>query len=401
MGKNVRSLNELVLPAKDYVLVLPGWYPTWLDPMPGDFNQRHVKAAGLYKPQVVLYVGKDQSNSISNIQVRYNQVTEQVLEIIVLYPAEKVKAWDVVQSNIQFVKLLYKYAQLIEQRFGKPQLLHAYIVLRGGLAAYLLQKKWHVPYVLTENWTIYYPEDPGYYKKRNILFRTVVRRVFKNASRFLPVTKDLQLHAEKLFGSIPSTVIPNVVQTDRFNYTHEPPQSYFRFVHISTMEYQKNAEGLLRAFAKFSRQMPGAQLWMVGPYPEQVKAYATTLSLDDLVHFTGPVNYHAVADILHQSHALVLFSRYENLPCVILESHCCGLPVISTAVGGIAEVIDDSNGLLIESENETELLSAMEQMIRTFKNYQPKKIAETAIDRFSYAAVGSSINRVYDEIVGN
>jgi len=401
MGKVVHSLKELTLPAGNYVLVVPGWYPTWLDAMPGDFNQRHVKAAGLYTPQVVLYVAKDPTATLHHVTVQYHQLNENVAEIIVIYPQEKVKAWDVINSNVQFTKLLYKHAELIRLQFGKPGLLHAYIVLRGGLGAYLLSKKWKLPFVLTENWTIYYPEDPGFFKKRNLVFRKVVRTVFRHVERFLPVTENLQQQAEALLGNIPSTVIPNVVETEQFNDIGVTKAELFRFVHVSTMNYQKNPEGLLRAFAKFHQQHPLAKLWMVGPYPQHVKAYADELKLTNVVHFTGIVSYLEVAAIIKQSHSLVLFSRYENLPCVILEAHCCGLPVISSRVGGIAEVVDDSNGFLVNSGDEQQLQHALSKIYNEYHRYDNKKIAETAMNRFSYEAVGKMIQQVYDELLNS
>ena len=400
MGQIVSSITDLQLPKGAYVLVLPGWYPTWINPMPGDFNQRHVKAAGLYKPQVVLYIGKDTTNTLTTVQVQFHQLNENVAEILVLYPLEKLKAWDVIQSNVTYIKLLYKFAEQIKGRWGMPLLLHSYIVLRGGLSGWLLGKHWKLPYILSENWTIYYPADPGYLLKRNIVFRYLVKRIFKSVNRFLPVTKNLDMQVQQLVGNVKSTIVPNVVETGNFFYTEEKKNADpFQFIHISTMVYQKNPEGLLRAFHAFNLQMPGNKLLMAGPYPDAVFKYAKSLGLNDsTIAFTGTVTYIEVAKLLQLSSALVLFSRYENLPCVILESLCCGVPVISTSVGGVDEVVNVSNGILVESENEEMLTKAFLKMRNDYALFDRKKIAETSVECFSYAAVGSQINRVYDEV---
>ena len=74
---------------------------------------------------------------------------------------------------------------------------------------------------------------------------------------------------------------------------------------------------------------------------------------------------------------LCLSSVNEGLPNVILEAMACGLPVLSTRVGGIAEVVDESRGLLTEEGNLASYAKAMQQMLA-----QPR-------DRSSIASYGS------------
>ena len=82
------------------------------------------------------------------------------------------------------------------------------------------------------------------------------------------------------------------------------------------------------------------------------------------------------------------------MPCVILESLCCGTPVISTTVGGIAEVINDSNGFLI-NDNIVELATAMESMITNYAKYNRKQIAQNAQTKFSYNVIGKTYYDLY------
>ena len=394
------QIKDVQMPSGDYVLVVPGWYPTWQDQFSGDFNQRQVKAAGLYMSQVVLYIVKDQTEKLRTIKTRYHQLTENIIEITVMYPAKKNKWMDAVYSNLMFVRLLYTYTDIIQRRWGKPVLIHSYIVIRGGLGGMLLSKKWKIPFILSENWTIYYPKDPGYLLKRNWLFRWTVKMVFKNVTCFLPVTHNLKQQIYKLLKPVTSVVVPNVADTDIFYYKENYSKEIsFRFVHVSTMAYQKNPEGLLRAFKKFRQLNTSGCLWMVGPYTQDILEYARSIGLNNgIVHFTGSVPYRQVAEIIRVSHVFVLFSRYENLPCVILEALCCGLPVISTSVGGITEIIDAQNGILLSSENEEQLTAAFIKMSAKYKNYNQKRISDTAAALYSYNAVGGLINSVYNKI---
>jgi glycosyltransferase involved in cell wall biosynthesis len=107
------------------------------------------------------------------------------------------------------------------------------------------------------------------------------------------------------------------------------------------------------------------------------------------------VSYEAVASMLKQSHTMIMFSRFENLPCVIIEALCCGLPVISTNVGGIPELIDQSNGILINNEDEEALYDAMQQVYLNCKNYNRNFISKSAQRKFSYQTVAKQIEEVY------
>lgn len=398
---NFTTLNDLVFPFSKYVLALPGWYPTWVDPLPGDFNQRHIIAASLHIPQIVLYINKDVSGTVKKTEVRFNQLSKQVIEVIVLYPKSKVEFIDPVKSGIYFLNLLRKYATLIKKRWGPPVLMHSYIVVKGGIEGLILSKRWGLPFILTENWTIYYPNDPGYLSKRGKGFKWAVHRVFGGVKYFLPVTKDLYSKVSKIVKKVPHTVVPNVVDTETFYLHDKTISNNFRFVHVSTMIYQKNPHGLLRAFKAILNKHPQASLLLIGPCPPEVKDYANALGFTDKnVRFTGAVLYKKVADYLLSADALVLFSRYENLPCVILEALCCGVPVISTTVGGIAEVINEQNGILIEEGNEMQLMSALSEMITRYPAFDREKISVNAIANYSYDAVGKKIHAIYQQVAG-
>lgn len=394
------EIKNVQLPSKKYVLVVPGWYPTWQDEFNGDFNQRQVRAAGIYMPQVVLYIVKDTTQTLKNVEIKYKQPAENIVEITVIYPEKRNKWFDAVYSNFMYVRLLYTYANVIKKRWGKPLLIHSYIVIRGGLGGMLLAKKFKIPFILSEHWSIYYPEDPGFLLKRNFIFRLIVKMVFSNAKRFLPVTEKLKKQVYTLVKPIPATIIPNVVETEFFFYKEKfAAEAQFRFVHVSNMVYPKNPYGLLRGFKKFSELQPGSCLLMVGPYPQEVLRYAREIGLDEnTVPFTGAVSYRQVAEILNLSQALVLFSRYESLPCVIIEALCCGLPVISSNVGGISEVINIRNGILVNSEDEQQLTAAFIKMFTIYKNYDRRSISDSATRLFSYHAIGNKMNEVYKKI---
>jgi glycosyltransferase involved in cell wall biosynthesis len=134
---------------------------------------------------------------------------------------------------------------------------------------------------------------------------------------------------------------------------------------------------------------------MVGPASDELKQRATALGLDNYLDWKGEVSYAEVARLMQESSAHVLFSRYENQPCVNLEAFCCGLPVIATNVGGISEVVNDSNGILVEPDSIYSLVYAMDKMIDHYEMFDGAEISREAARLYNYAAIGESIYNSY------
>ena len=71
--------------------------------------------------------------------------------------------------------------------------------------------------------------------------------------------------------------------------------------------------------------------------------------------------------------------------------------MLATRVGGIPELTDRTNAILVEPGDETALLAAMQQMIGQYDRYTQSEIANTATARFSYAAIGQQLDALYEQ----
>ena len=96
---------------------------------------------------------------------------------------------------------------------------------------------------------------------------------------------------------------------------------------------------------------------------------------------------------------MIMFSNRENLPVVILESYSCGVPVISTRVGGIHEHMNKDLGKLVEPKNEDEFYNAINETLDNLDVYNKEKIRNYAIDHFSQEVIGESLFAVYKEVI--
>ena len=384
------------------VLFLASWYPSRVDAFDGDFIERHARAISLFHKVFVVYVVKDPS--IKNGKTTVNkEIAGNLISFRGYYPYSKFKSGflEKIHSNYLSFRLHKKIFKIIQEEFGMPDIVHLNVLMKAGFFARWLKKKYRLPYVLSENWTGYYPENKNGFLQKPALYKKISKRVYTDCDLPLPVTKDLGEKMNKLFGVIKQfMVIPNVVDTSLFYFENQIAKKKKRLIHISTLGYHKNIWGILHSIKKLYQQRQDFELLIVGNPSSEIIEWSKKNGLyERCVIFTGLISYQEVATHLRNADALVMFSRYENLPCVILEALCCGLPVIASDVGGIREVINNENGILIHSENENELLESMNHLLDNLEKYDKVSIASSASKKFNYQTVAQQFTFAYQTVL--
>lgn len=116
--------------------------------------------------------------------------------------------------------------------------------------------------------------------------------------------------------------------------------------------------------------LDGHLLVVGGPSPEgdwtdRLRDQVATLGLAERVHFTGPVPPDRLARVLSAADVFVLATRNEGWANVFLEAMACGLPVVTTRVGGNAEVVaSPALGALVPFGDAAALADAMTRAVR-------------------------------------
>ena len=382
------------------VVWLASWYPNRTSPTTGDFIERHAKAVAPFIDSLtIIAVIKDSAMPENGVEI-IEQKENNISTYIIYYGAGK---WSgLVEKMLSFKKYISLQQQLFNKLFDKnllPDIVHVQVAMKAGLFAKKLKRKYNIPFVLTEHWTGYHPQSKPGLKEQGLYFSWLSKSIIKNASMFLPVSTDLGKTVNQYLLPVAFKVIPNVVDASLFYYLPKPV-SKFRFIHLSYLHFQKNPEGILQACKLLKDKGCIFELQLIGRKDEPLQLVATELGLlNEFVFFYDAISYPEVANRMQHASALLLFSRFENLPCVMLEALCCGLPVISSRVGGIAEVIDESNGILVENENTIQLAEAMLLLIKNYESYNRLAIAANAQQLYSYQTVGKQIWEVYDAVI--
>jgi glycosyltransferase involved in cell wall biosynthesis len=386
------------------VLWLASWYPNALDAYTGDFIQRHARAFAITRPLQVLHIAKDDKGLFTQSVKTVNTTVGYLTETIIYYHPPKVgiALLNRLISTFFYLRVGKKWLKNYLASKNTPVLVEVAVAMRAGILALWLKRKYGLRYVVKEHWTGYYRESipPGQQQSR--LFWKLTTKILANAEGLITDSRDLGRHIKETLLPIDFTEIPNVVDTDLFFYKPKPAVSNkcFVFLHASTMGYQKNTEAIIRQFLRLRQVNFGysLQLRLLGPDTDNLQqAFGKAWLESNGVVFAGNVSYPEVARQMQQADAFVLFSRFENLPCVVLEALCCGLPVIATRVGGIAHHLSPDAGILVDSENEEQLYQAMEKLASGTIVFNRPLISTKAAHAYSMQQINFAYHKTYEK----
>lgn len=131
---------------------------------------------------------------------------------------------------------------------------------------------------------------------------------------------------------------------------------------VGRVDYQKAPEHLIEALTTM-RHTDAHVVWVgSGPGIDEAVALVRTHGLDDRFHFVGERS--DVADLLPALDVFAMSSRYEGLPCAVVEAMRCGLPVVATAVNSVPDlVIPGESGVLVPPADPRAMADALDGLL--------------------------------------
>ena len=384
---------------RKHIIFLARWYPHRYDPMFGLFVQRHAEAAALFNDITVIYCQEQRALSIEHNAHNSQPTAHCNFEIVrtLENDVDTIRVYYKKPKNKILSLLRFYRANMKALKMCKPaDMIHVHILTRLGVIAWIQKLLHKTPYIITEHWSRYLPGNGfgGFLRK---LFTKIVVR---NAETVTTVTENLanamRNHGLKNDNYV---VLPNVLNLDMFHIS-EKNNAPCKIIHISCFEDKsKNISGLLESLKIIDDKGIDFQCTLIGEGMdlEVMKEKAQNLQLINKVSFTGLLQGQELADKLSSGDFLVLSSNYENMPVVILEALASGLPVVSTNVGGIKEMVDETKGILVEPKNKEALAEALIKMIETHKNYDANYLRNSVIEKYGYESVGRFLSRLYNK----
>ena len=376
------------------ILYIPAWYPNSKNPVEGIFVKEYAKAAALYNDIVVIYKESFKRDFKKIWDISSDEYNENIREIGIVHKKFSIR---VVNYLIYFWSIWYIFRKLLKEGW-RPDIIHAH-VYSAGIPGVILGKIYKIPVIITEHWSGF----PRHTLNKFKIFEA--RFVMNRANMILPVSKDLE-KAIKSYGiKNRFEVIPNVVNTEMFYPSKKKRNNNDkkRILFVALLNPIKGVPYLLQALAKLRKKREDFVLDIVGDGPNRKEYEELTkkLGLKQLVRFHGLKTKQEVAEFMRNCNFFVLASLWENLPCVLIEAMASGLPIVSTKVGGIPEIINEKVGILVPPGDVDALTKAIDYMLGHWQDYSSEKISQYAKDNFSYEAVGKSLNNIYNDVMRN
>ena len=392
-------------------LFITPWYPTKYDAMSGLFVFRHAEAVLSQDIDVhVLYICYHPDVKKHYVEHIHSHGVKQTF---FYYPDKK--------NSITEIKHLFKAWRYWHSHYGLPDIIHLNVLTKQIILPLYIKKRYNIPFVLTEHWTGYLPENGAFYRNKLKEFH---KKAITKASMVMPVS-DLLADAMKkaLSNNLRDiTVIPNVVndlfyslsKNEYSKTTHPKNKEKFVFLHVSCFNNEaKNTVGIVEATEQLLAIRDDFKVKMVGIGPDfeltKVAANIKGLTNRGIIEFTGELLTEQVAIEMTEADAFILFSNYETAAVVLQEASVMELPIISTAVGiapmilhPITKTENDikisSQGILVPQKDTNALCYAMNYMIDHINDFSNRDNSNIK-NEYTYESIGEKISAVYKQTI--
>ena len=226
--------------------------------------------------------------------------------------------------------------------------------------------------------------------------------------RFAPVSAGVSAELEGAYPGIRATVVPNGVDTDRFrpdlqsrSRTREAEQvgnGEIVALFVGGDWHRKGLAVALEALAILQSLDVPVRLWVVGSGDERYfESMARSHECSHLVTFFG--NRSSPEDLFQAADLFLMPTRYETFSIASHEAAACGLPIIATAVSGIAELIGENEAGLLVSGTSWAVADAVRLLagrpdLRESMGREGRRRARA----FTWAAAAESLFEVYQDL---
>lgn len=226
-------------------------------------------------------------------------------------------------------KMYHEYVK----RYGRPDILHAHCCQWAGVAASIIAKEENIPFFITEHIpSMIYETNYGKGWTRNTWAKQLLKETYEKATCVIPVSEELVDDIAPFFGkNYTYAATSNIIDTDFYAFRERESNADgrpFRLCCLAIADIKRKGFDVL---AEAMKGVDGMELHIAGRGTDGEKLSHLFHESKNVV-FHGELDKHGVRDLLYACDALVLASRSEVQPLVVLEAMSTGIPVVGTEV---------------------------------------------------------------------
>lgn len=289
------------------------------------------------------------------------------------------------------------FAQYVKQ-YGRPDILHAHCAKWAGYAAMLISEEYHIPYVITEHLSIQLFVKEFGPAPSTAWQIPLLQEAYHRASRVIHVSEEQAESLSCYFGKdYQWQAVSNIIDVDYFHCQARQPlgDRPFRFCCLANYWPLKGYDVLFEAFNQLIGQGKNVELHIAGKGTDSGECLSL---LSDRMISHGLLNKEQVRELLYHCDALVLASRSEAQPLVLLEAMCTGIPVVTTEA--IPRSVRTSEGCtIVPVDDSGALAAAMQQVMQ--HSVDGNRLHQQVIELASPSIIGKRLENLFTEILSS
>ena len=201
----------------------------------------------------------------------------------------------------------------------------------------------------------------------------------------------------------PVSVIPNPIAVQERPALNDEASAQ-KVLFVGKLEPRKGYADLIRAAATVLASAPETEFVLVGHGEiEEARALSHQLGIQKSITFTGWQSGEALANLYRTATVFCLPSHDEGLPMSVLEAMTWSLPIVTTPVGGIPDIIvDDVNGVFVRPGQISELASRITSLLRQPPEERSRlgsAARERVLQECELTQVSQKLSRVYEDLL--
>lgn len=389
---------------KPKILIIPSWYPTPNKPLDGIFFQEQALAMNHLYDIRIFYPERLQAGRLSrlfNTILFLLKVKPSIEFINDGFANEPEKYSFYYRGGISRLKLEEKmlecvcnaaYEKLIKTGW-KPDLIHAHCTAFGGIISNFISKKHNIPYIITEH-NIFLLHSST---KR---IQGLIKLALENAKVVIAVSEHQKRMILMHNINCHPIVVGNMIDENIFKIKRKE-DSIFTILHITYSNFIKDNETFFKAIQMFTQKTNRpikVKVIVRSINAEQTKPFFSLQSeynLTNFVEIIENVERDKIVAYFQNSDVLVSTSIAETFGVNVCEALFCGIPTVSTANGGIDDMISDTNGIKVNIQDENAICNALLKISNEEITFIPKEIRNSVMHKFSKDVFIRKIHAIY------
>ena len=268
--------------------------------------------------------------------------------------------------------------------------------LSSAYDAYKIHKNTNIPYVIRcGNVRNYWIHKKGLISK---LVTWIQLKLSMNHAQALIVPTNQEANYAKKLLLLPSSkikVIPNFVDTELFKPSNTPKTN--KICYVGSFKQAKNLTNLVLSLAGLA----DIELRLIGDGPERQKLEKLASDVGVNIEFLGVKPQNEIPELLNECQCFVFPSLYEGHPKALIEAMSCELPVITTPVYGIKNIITHNiNGYLCNDTSPQSIKHGITNVLNDskLKNLMAINARKTILKEYSLAVVLEKEIELYKDL---